>query len=57
MSAGTVDPSATATTASLTATATTPVGVVEEWHARVHSGPFWTCLEQPCHAVEAVRKS
>lgn len=51
-----IAPSATATTASLTATATTPLEVVEAWHAQEHDGAFWTCLEQPCHAVEAVRR-
>lgn len=34
--------------------ATQPAQVVKNWHDDVHTGPFWLCFEQPCHAVNKV---
>ena len=27
--------------------------VVKHWHDETHTGPFWICQEQPCHAVDS----
>jgi len=42
---------ATSSTLRLTRDTNKAAVIVENWHDETHTGAFWLCLEQPCHAV------
>lgn len=42
---------ATSSTLRLVHEARSANGIVERWHDEAHDASYWTCQEQPCHAI------